>query len=127
MRLSANWMAACGVDGEDAALYEAVRAVGEEFCPQLGLAIPVGKDSLSMRTAWQQEGVEQVGDRAGVADRVGVRAGAGRAAHLDAGAATGSRRHTLLLIDLGARTQPARHERAGAGVQPHGRRAGRRR
>jgi len=56
VRLSANWMAACGVDGEDAALYEAVHAVGEQFCPQLGLAIPVGKDSLSMRTAWQQAG-----------------------------------------------------------------------
>jgi phosphoribosylformylglycinamidine synthase len=59
VRLSANWMAACGVEGEDAALYAAVRAVGEELCPRLGLAIPVGKDSLSMRTAWQSEGVEQ--------------------------------------------------------------------
>ncbi|HEY6452749.1 MAG TPA: phosphoribosylformylglycinamidine synthase [Steroidobacteraceae bacterium] len=57
VRLSANWMAACGVDGEDAALYEAVRAVGEEFCPQLGIAIPVGKDSLSMQTGWR-EGTE---------------------------------------------------------------------
>jgi phosphoribosylformylglycinamidine synthase len=56
VRLSANWMAACGVEGEDAALYEAVHAVGEEFCPQLGIAIPVGKDSLSMRTDWQQAG-----------------------------------------------------------------------
>ncbi len=62
VRLSANWMAACGVDGEDAALYEAVHAIGEQFCPQLGLAIPVGKDSLSMRTGWQQgsEGQEVV-------------------------------------------------------------------
>jgi phosphoribosylformylglycinamidine synthase len=59
VRLSANWMAACGVEGEDAALYEAVRAVGEEFCPQLGLAIPVGKDSLSMRTVWREPGVEK--------------------------------------------------------------------
>jgi phosphoribosylformylglycinamidine synthase len=56
IRLSANWMAACGEPGEDAALYAAVRAVGEEFCPALGIAIPVGKDSLSMRTAWQQDG-----------------------------------------------------------------------
>jgi phosphoribosylformylglycinamidine synthase len=56
VRLSANWMAACGVEGEDAALYEAVRAVGEQLCPQLGIAIPVGKDSLSMRTVWQQAG-----------------------------------------------------------------------
>jgi phosphoribosylformylglycinamidine synthase len=53
VRLSANWMAACGEPGEDAALYAAVHAVGEEFCPQLGIAIPVGKDSLSMKTVWQ--------------------------------------------------------------------------
>ena len=59
VRLSANWMAACGVDGEDAALYEAVRAVAEELCPQLGIAIPVGKDSLSMRTAWQEAGTSK--------------------------------------------------------------------
>ncbi len=56
IRLSANWMAACGEPGEDAALYAAVRAVGEEFCPALGLAIPVGKDSLSMKTSWQAGG-----------------------------------------------------------------------
>jgi phosphoribosylformylglycinamidine synthase len=54
IRLSANWMAACGEPGEDAALYAAVRAIGEEFCPALGVAIPVGKDSLSMKTAWQE-------------------------------------------------------------------------
>jgi phosphoribosylformylglycinamidine synthase len=54
IRLSANWMAACGEPGEDADLYDAVRAVGEEFCPALGIAIPVGKDSLSMKTAWQE-------------------------------------------------------------------------
>jgi phosphoribosylformylglycinamidine synthase len=52
IRLSANWMAACGEPGEDADLYDTVRAVGEEFCPALGIAIPVGKDSLSMKTAW---------------------------------------------------------------------------
>ncbi|HEX4023425.1 MAG TPA: phosphoribosylformylglycinamidine synthase [Steroidobacteraceae bacterium] len=56
VRLSANWMAACGEEGEDAALYAAVRAVGEQFCPALGLAIPVGKDSLSMKTAWTEDG-----------------------------------------------------------------------
>ena len=56
VRLSANWMAACGEPGEDAALYAAVRAVGEELCPALGVAIPVGKDSLSMKTSWQQDG-----------------------------------------------------------------------
>jgi phosphoribosylformylglycinamidine synthase len=52
IRLSANWMAACGEPGEDAALYATVRAVGVELCAALGLTIPVGKDSLSMRTAW---------------------------------------------------------------------------
>jgi len=54
IRLSANWMAACGEPGEDADLYDTVRTVGEELCPELGIAIPVGKDSLSMKTAWQQ-------------------------------------------------------------------------
>jgi phosphoribosylformylglycinamidine synthase len=54
IRLSANWMAACGEPGEDAALYETVRAVGKELCPALGIAIPVGKDSLSMKTAWRE-------------------------------------------------------------------------
>jgi phosphoribosylformylglycinamidine synthase len=56
IRLSANWMAACGEPGEDAALYDAVHAVGMELCPALGIAIPVGKDSLSMKTAWQDGG-----------------------------------------------------------------------
>ena len=51
--LSANWMAASGVEAEDQALYESVRAVGLELCPALGIAIPVGKDSLSMRTTWR--------------------------------------------------------------------------
>jgi phosphoribosylformylglycinamidine synthase len=61
IRLSANWMAACGEPGEDADLYDAVWAVGEEFCPALGMAIPVGKDSLSMKTAWQEsDGVRKV-------------------------------------------------------------------
>ena len=53
VKLSANWMAACGEPGEDADLYAAVQAVGMALCPQLGIAIPVGKDSLSMRTQWQ--------------------------------------------------------------------------
>jgi len=52
IRLSANWMAACGQAGEDADLYATVRAVGVELCAALGITIPVGKDSLSMRTAW---------------------------------------------------------------------------
>jgi phosphoribosylformylglycinamidine synthase len=53
IRLSANWMAACGEPGEDADLYATVRAVGVELCASLGITIPVGKDSLSMRTAWR--------------------------------------------------------------------------
>jgi phosphoribosylformylglycinamidine synthase len=59
VKLSANWMAAAGHPGEDARLYDAVRAVGTELCPALGIAIPVGKDSLSMRTSWQADGQPQ--------------------------------------------------------------------
>jgi phosphoribosylformylglycinamidine synthase len=55
VKLSANWMAACGEPGEDAALYATVQAVGMELCPALGISIPVGKDSLSMRTQWQTQ------------------------------------------------------------------------
>ncbi len=56
IKLSANWMAAAGVGTEDQALYDTVHTVGEEFCPALGLTIPVGKDSLSMRSTWQDGG-----------------------------------------------------------------------
>ena len=56
VKLSANWMAACGEPGEDAALYETVKAVGLELCPALGVSIPVGKDSLSMKTQWSADG-----------------------------------------------------------------------
>jgi len=59
VRLSANWMAAAGYPGEDARLYDAVRAVGAELCPALGIAIPVGKDSMSMRAVWDQDGDER--------------------------------------------------------------------
>lgn len=55
IKLSANWMAACGHPGEDVALYGAVKAVGLELCPALGIAIPVGKDSLSMRASWKDD------------------------------------------------------------------------
>jgi phosphoribosylformylglycinamidine synthase len=53
IKLSANWMAAAGDAAEDAVLFDTVKAVGEELCPALGIAIPVGKDSLSMRSGWQ--------------------------------------------------------------------------
>ncbi|PKO83229.1 MAG: phosphoribosylformylglycinamidine synthase [Betaproteobacteria bacterium HGW-Betaproteobacteria-11] len=59
IKLSANWMAAAGHGegaSEDAALFDTVKAVGLEFCPQLGISIPVGKDSLSMKTRWQDAG-----------------------------------------------------------------------
>ncbi len=59
IRLSANWMAASGEPGEDAALYATVAAVGKELCPELGIAIPVGKDSLSMQTRWSEGGVDK--------------------------------------------------------------------
>ena len=62
IKLSGNWMCACGEEGEDAALYDAVRAVGLEFCPAVGVSIPVGKDSLSMRAVWE--------DAAGTAHKV---------------------------------------------------------
>jgi phosphoribosylformylglycinamidine synthase len=52
VRLSANWMAATGTPGEDAALFDTVKAVALELCPALGISIPVGKDSLSMKTLW---------------------------------------------------------------------------
>ena len=61
VKLSANWMAAAGHPGEDAALYDTVRAVALELCPKLGISIPVGKDSLSMKTSWTEgEGEQEV-------------------------------------------------------------------
>jgi phosphoribosylformylglycinamidine synthase len=59
IRLSANWMAAAGHPGEDQNLYETVKAVGMELCPALGISIPVGKDSMSMKTVWEEDGGEQ--------------------------------------------------------------------
>jgi phosphoribosylformylglycinamidine synthase len=56
IKLSANWMAASGYKSEDFNLYQAVKTAGEEFCPELNLTIPVGKDSLSMRTVWEENG-----------------------------------------------------------------------
>jgi phosphoribosylformylglycinamidine synthase len=101
VRLSANWMAACGQGDEDARLFDAVKAVGEELCPQLGVAIPVGKDSLSMKAQWRQDGRAQIQTApmslvisafAPVAD---VRASLTPQLRLDAGDTR------LILIDLG--------------------------
>jgi phosphoribosylformylglycinamidine synthase len=101
IRLSCNWMAACGQNDEDARLYDTVRAVGAELCPQLGVAIPVGKDSLSMRSVWSENGEARtqtapltliVSAFAPVAD---VRRSLTPQLRTDAGDTT------LLLIDLG--------------------------
>ncbi len=59
IKLSANWMAAAGSEGEDADLFATVKAVGMALCPQLGIAIPVGKDSLSMKTVWKQDNIDK--------------------------------------------------------------------
>jgi phosphoribosylformylglycinamidine synthase len=57
VKLSCNWMAAAGEPGEDAALFDTVEAVAMELCPAIGVSVPVGKDSLSMRTRWTDDGV----------------------------------------------------------------------
>jgi phosphoribosylformylglycinamidine synthase len=59
IKLSANWMCAAGSAGEDEKLYRTVEAVGMDLCPKLGITVPVGKDSMSMRTAWQDKGEEK--------------------------------------------------------------------
>ncbi len=73
IKLSANWMAAAGQPGEDAGLFDMVHAVGMELCPALGIAIPVGKDSLSMKTVWSQPQpvavTEESGEDAGMRER----------------------------------------------------------
>ena len=59
VKLSANWMCAAGHGAEDDARFDTVRAVGMEFCPELGITIPVGKDSMSMRTTWRDDQQEK--------------------------------------------------------------------
>jgi phosphoribosylformylglycinamidine synthase len=118
IRLSANWMAACGEPGEDAELYATVRAVGEEFCPSLGITIPVGKDSLSMKSSWA-DGGEQRAVQAPVSLIVSAFAPVGDVRktwtpelRTDAGETE------LLLIDLGA----GRNRLGGSALaQVHGR------
>ena len=97
-------MAAAGHGNDDYALYAMVRAVGEELCPALGLAMPVGKDSLSMRTVWQRRRSGARGHGAGVADRLGVRARARRSPHADAGARARPS-PVLVFIDLAGGAQ----------------------
>ncbi|MFV0454649.1 MAG: phosphoribosylformylglycinamidine synthase [Pseudomonas sp.] len=101
IKLSANWMAAAGHPGEDARLYDTVKAVGMELCPQLGLTIPVGKDSMSMKTRWDEEGAEKSVTSpmslvvSGFAPVVDVRQTLTPQLRLDKGATD------LILIDLG--------------------------
>ena len=59
LKLSANWMAPAGHAGEDAALFATVKAVGMELCPALGISIPVGKDSMSMKTVWEDNNIKK--------------------------------------------------------------------
>jgi phosphoribosylformylglycinamidine synthase len=101
VKLSANWMAAAGHAGEDAALFDTVRAVALELCPALGISIPVGKDSLSMKTTWEEAGQrkEVVAPLSLIVSAFAPCADARRALtpqlRLDAGASA------LILVDLG--------------------------
>ncbi len=102
VKLSANWMAAAGHAGEDAALFDTVRAVALELCPALGIGIPVGKDSLSMKTTWEEAGQEKevVAPLSLIVSAFAPCADARRALTpqlcLDAGASV------LILVDLGS-------------------------
>lgn len=112
IKLSANWMAAAGHPGEDAALFDAVQAVGMELCPRLGISIPVGKDSMSMKTVWESEGDYESGSGGG---RIRKEVTAPLSLIISAFARTEDARRTLtpqlrmdcgatelILIDLGA-------------------------
>ncbi len=101
VRISANWMAAAGEPGQDAVLFDTVRAVGMELCPELGIAIPVGKDSLSLKTVWR-EGEEErrmLAPVSLVASAFAPVTDARRALTPQLDAASGPTR--LLLLDLG--------------------------
>jgi phosphoribosylformylglycinamidine synthase len=101
IKLSANWMAACGQPGQDAALFDTVKAVGMELCPALGISIPVGKDSLSMRTTWADDGAAKAVTSpvslivSGFAPVTDIRKVLTPQLQIDAGATA------LILIDLG--------------------------
>ena len=116
VKLSANWMAAAGFPGEDAALYDTVRAVALELCPPLGVAIPVGKDSLSMRTAWQERGEtkEVVAPLSLIVSAFAPSEDARRRSRRSCAPTRGETE--LVLVDLGARAEPPRRLAARAGV-----------
>ncbi len=100
IKLSANWMAAAGHHGEDAALFDTVRAVGMELCPQLGIGIPVGKDSMSMKTVWK-DGKENKSVTAPLSLIVTAFAPCTDARHTLTPQLAADLDTTLLLIDLG--------------------------
>ena len=100
IKLSANWMCAAGYSGDDAVLYDTVKAVGLEFCPALGMTIPVGKDSMSMRTQWD-EGGEAKAVTAPVSLIVSAFAPVGDARQTLTPELARDEATSLLLIDLG--------------------------
>ena len=100
IKLSANWMCAAGYSGDDAVLYDTVKAVGLEFCPALGMTIPVGKDSMSMRTQWD-EGGEAKAVTAPVSLIVSAFAPVGDARQTLTPELVRDEATSLLLIDLG--------------------------
>ncbi|HQT25385.1 MAG TPA: phosphoribosylformylglycinamidine synthase, partial [Burkholderiales bacterium] len=101
IKLSANWMAAAGHPGEDAALYDTVHAVAMELCPHLGISIPVGKDSMSMKTAWaDSDGRKTVASPLSLI--VSAFAPVTDAARTLTPRLIAERESTLILIDLGA-------------------------
>jgi phosphoribosylformylglycinamidine synthase len=104
VRLSANWMCAADEAGEGAALYDAVRAVGLEFCPALGVAIPVGKDSMSMQTRWRDESGEHA-VTAPMSLVVSAFAPVGDAGETWTPELRPREPHVLVLLDLGAGEQ----------------------
>ncbi len=102
VKLSANWMAPAGYPGEDAALFDTVRAVGMELCPALGITIPVGKDSMSMRTVWQGEDGEPQSVTAPVSLIISAFAPVADVRHtLTPQLRQGKGESELILIDLG--------------------------
>ena len=122
IKLSANWMCAAGYGAEDEALFDTVRAVGMEFCPALGITIPVGKDSMSMRTTWADNGVDKAVTAPRIADRLGVRAGGGRPPVRDA-AAAGRCRRGAGVAGPGPWRQPPGRFLPGPGFRAAGRHA----
>ncbi len=105
LRLSANWMAPAGHAGEDAALFATVKAVGMELCPALGISIPVGKDSMSMKTVWSDFSSDSLGQEKSVTSPISLVVTA-FANTLDARKTLTPQLHTevesqLILIDLG--------------------------